>query len=57
MDGLTIAAADMKVGGARITSVIMGEAYIQRDRTDRPHRFLCLTGEEEAVLLTFFTER
>ncbi|MFG1480268.1 hypothetical protein V5F53_16670, partial [Xanthobacter sp. V4C-4] len=57
MDGLTVAAADMKVGGAHITSVLMGEAYIQRDRSDKVHRFLCLTGTDDTVLLTFFTEQ
>jgi len=57
MDGLTIAAADMRIGPTRITSVLMGEAYIQRDRKDNVHRFLCLTGDDDAVLLTFFTEQ
>lgn len=57
MDGLTIAAADMKVGGAHISAVIMGEAYIQRDRADKVHRFLCLRGAGDTVLLTFFTEQ
>lgn len=57
MDGLTIAAADLKIGETPVTSVIMGEAYIQRDRSDKVHRFLCLVGNDDAVLFTFFTER
>lgn len=62
MDGLTIAKADLKtpelkIGGARIDTVIMGEAYIQRDHSDKVHRFLCLTGESGSVLMTFFTEQ
>lgn len=57
MDGLTIAEADLTVGGTKIRNVLMGEAYIQRDRSDKVHRFLCLTGEGDTVLLTFLTER
>lgn len=57
MDGLTIAEADLSVGNTKIRNVLMGEAYIQRDRSDKVHRFLCLTGEGDTVLLTFLTER
>ena len=57
MDGLTIAEADLSVGNTKIRNVLMGEAYIQRDRSDKMHRFLCLTGEGDTVLLTFLTER
>lgn len=57
MDGLTIAKADLTVGHAHVTAVLMGEAYIQRDRSDKAHRFLCLVGEEDKVLMTFFTEQ
>ncbi len=57
MDGVTVAKADVSVGDTKIHTVIMGEAYIQRDQTDKVHRFLCLTGESGKVLMTFFTER
>lgn len=58
MDGLTIARAQaLTVGETKIEAVLMGEAYIQRDRSDKVHRFLCLTGPDDAVLLTFFTEQ
>ncbi|WP_341990954.1 hypothetical protein [Azorhizobium sp. AG788] len=57
MDGLTIAEANTTVGDTKIIGVMMGEAYIQRDKTDKVHRFLCLTGEGGKVLMTFFTER
>jgi len=57
IDGLTIATADAKLGDTPVKGVIMGEAYIQRDRSDSANRFLCLTGEKGEVLFTFFTER
>ena len=57
VDGLTIAQAEAKLGDTAVKGVIMGEAYIQRDRSDTANRFLCLTGENGEVLFTFFTER
>ena len=57
MDGITVAKADLAVEDTRVESVIMGEAYIQRDKTDKVHRFLCLTGPQGKVLMTFFTQR
>ncbi|MDI4666726.1 hypothetical protein K9U40_20730 [Xanthobacter autotrophicus] len=57
MDGLSIAKADLAVGGAKVTGVLMGEAYIQRDRSDKAHRFLCLVGEDDTILMTFLTEQ
>lgn len=57
VDGLTIAEADAKLGDTDVKGVIMGEAYIQRDRSDSANRFLCLTGPDDKVLFTFFTER
>lgn len=57
VDGLTIAEADGKLGDIAVKGVLMGEAYIQRDRSDRANRFLCLVGANEEVLFTFFTEQ
>lgn len=57
VDGLTVADADSKIGGTVVRGVLMGEAYIRRDRSDRVNRFLCLTGADGEVLFTFFTER
>lgn len=57
IDGLTIAQAEGKLGDTEVKGVIMGEAYIQRDRSDTANRFLCLTDAKGEVLFTFFTER
>ncbi|GLK86309.1 hypothetical protein [Ancylobacter defluvii] len=57
VDGLTIATANSKIGDTPVSGVIMGEAYIQRDRKDEPNRFVCLTGPKGDVLFTFFTVR
>lgn len=56
-DGLTIAVSETKIGDTPVTRIIMGEAYLKTDRSDKPRRFLCLLGEKGKVLLTFFTQR
>ncbi len=56
-DGATIAIAETKIEETPITRIIMGEAYLRTDKSDKPRRFLCLIGEKGKVLLTFFTAR
>jgi hypothetical protein len=56
-DGLTMAESNTTVEDTPIKHIIMGEAYLQTDRQDKPRRFLCLIGEKGKVLLTFFTSR
>ena len=56
-DGATVATAETKVEDTPITKIIMGEAYLRTDKSDKPRRFLCLIGDKGKVLLTFFTAR
>jgi hypothetical protein len=54
-DGLTNVAAKTNVEDTPVTRIIMGEAYLQTNKQDKPRRFLCLIGEKGKVLLTYFT--
>ena len=56
-DAVTIAKADTKVEDTPVKTVIMGDAYLERGKTEKPYRFLCLIGERGKVLLTFFTQQ
>jgi len=56
-DGATVAVSEAKIEEIPITRIIMSEAYLRTDRSDKPRRFLCLLGEKNKVLLTFFTAR
>jgi hypothetical protein len=57
IDGLAISKAETKVEDTPVKMVVMGDAYLQREKTDKPNRFVCLIGEKGKVLLTFFTEQ
>jgi hypothetical protein len=57
IESLAISKADTTVGDTPIKMVIMGDAYLQRDKSDKPNRFVCLLTEGGKVVLTFFTEQ
>lgn len=54
---LAIANADTKIEDTPVKMVIMGEAYIRQDKKDKPNRFVCLLGDKDKPLLTFFTQQ
>ena len=45
IDGLAISKAETKVEDTPVKMVIMGDAYLQREKSDKPNRFVCLIGE------------
>lgn len=56
-DGATVAVSELRIETIPVTRIVMAEAYLRTDRSDKPRRFLCLLGEKNKVLLTFFTSR
>jgi len=57
VDGMTVAKANTKVEDTPIKTIIIGDAYLEKDKKDTRRTFLCLIGEKGKVLLTFFTEK
>ncbi len=57
VDGLTIAKANTKIEDTPVRMVVIGEAYLEKGKSDTRRTFLCLVGEKGKVLLTFFTEK
>jgi hypothetical protein len=57
MESLAISKATTRVEDTPIRMVVMGEAYLQREKSDKPNRFVCLISENGKVVLTFFTEQ
>ena len=56
MESLAVSKANTNVGDTPIRMVV-GDAYLQRDKTDKPNRFVCLLSDKGKVVLTFFTEQ
>jgi hypothetical protein len=57
MESLAISKAATRVEDTPIRMVVMGEAYLQREKSDKPNRFVCLVSDKGKVVLTFFTEQ
>ena len=57
VESLAVSKANTSVEDIRVRTVIMGEAYLERNETRGSHRFVCLIGNKGKVLLTFFTEQ
>jgi hypothetical protein len=57
MESLAISKAETKVEDTPIKMVVMGEAYLQREKSDKRTRFVCLVSDKGKVVLTFFTEQ
>jgi hypothetical protein len=57
MESLAISKAATRVEDTPILMVVMGDAYLQRETSDKPNRFVCLISEKGKVVLTFFTEQ
>ena len=55
-DTLSITKADTKVEDTPVRTIVLGDAYLERTKTNKPHRFVCLIGDKGRVLLTFFTQ-
>jgi hypothetical protein len=57
VDGMTVAKANTRVEDTPIKTIVIGDAYLEKGKTDTRRTFLCLIGEKGKVLLTFFTDK
>jgi hypothetical protein len=57
VESLAISKAQTKVEDTPIKMVVMGDAYLKREKSDKPNRFVCLVSDKGKVVLTFFTEQ
>jgi hypothetical protein len=54
---LAISKAATKVEDTPIQMAVMGTAYLQREKSDKPNRFACRVSDNGKVVLTFLTEQ
>ena len=55
LDSAKVINADTNIEGVPIKTVVIGEAYIERAKTEKPQTFVCIIGEKGKVLLTMFS--
>ncbi|MBO1908030.1 hypothetical protein J4G37_24435 [Microvirga sp. 3-52] len=54
---LAISKVATKVEDTPIRMVVMGAAYLPREKSDKPNRFVCRVSDTGKVVFTFFTEQ
>jgi hypothetical protein len=57
LDSATVIKADTKIENTVVKRVVLGEAYIERKKSDKPQTFGCIVGEKGKVLLTLFSNQ
>jgi hypothetical protein len=57
LDSATVIKADTKIENTVVKTVILGEAYIERKKSDKPQTFVCVVGDKGKVLLTLFSNQ
>lgn len=57
LDSAKIINADTNIEGVPVRTVVIGDAYIERGKTDKPQTLVCLIGDKGKVLMTLFSSR
>jgi hypothetical protein len=57
LDSATLVKADTKIENTPVKAVVLGEAYIEREKGDKPQTFVCVLGEKRKVLLALFSNQ
>ena len=57
LDSARIIKADTKIESTTVKAVVLGDAYIERKKGDKPQTFVCVLGEKGKVLLTLFSNQ
>jgi hypothetical protein len=57
LDSAKIISADTRIEEVPVKTVVIGDAYVERGKTDKPKTFVCIIGEKGKVLLTLFSDK
>ena len=57
LDSVRIVKVNSKIEDVVIKAIVIGEAYIEKQRTGKPQNFLCILGDKGKVLLTIFSDQ
>ena len=49
--------AETRIEDVPVKTVVIGEAYIERAKKEKPQTFVCIIGEKGKVLLTLFSDK
>jgi hypothetical protein len=53
LDSARVINADTKIEDVPVKTVVIGEAYIERSKSQKPQTFVCIIGERQSTLDAF----
>jgi hypothetical protein len=57
LDSVRVVKVNSKIENVVIKAIVIGEAYIEKQRTGKPQNFVCILGDKGKVLLTIFSDQ
>ena len=57
LDSAKVIHADTAIEGVPVRTVVIGDAYVESGRKDKPQTLVCLIGDKGKVLMTLFSDR
>jgi hypothetical protein len=57
LDSVRVVKVNSKIENVEIRAILLGDAYIEKQRTAKPQNFICILGEKGRVLLTIFSDQ
>ena len=57
LDSAKIIKADTTIENVPIRTVVIGDAYVERTKTTKPQKLVCVIGDKGKVLLTLFSDK
>lgn len=57
LDSMRVIKVNSKIEDVPIKALVLGDAYIEKKRSDKAQTFVCIVGEKGKVLLTIFSEQ
>lgn len=57
LDSMRVIKVNSKIEDVPIKALVLGDAYIEKKKSDKAQTFVCIVGEKGKVLLTIFSEQ
>ena len=57
IDSVRLIKVNSKIGNIDIKAIVLGDANIEKKKSDKTQYFICIVGEKGKVLLTIFSDQ
>jgi hypothetical protein len=57
LDSMRVIKVNSNIEDVAIKAIVLGDAYIEKKKSDKSQSFVCIVGEKGKVLLTIFSDQ